>query len=186
MIKEPIDKILELDHQYIYQEQKETINFVLNTLDISKIAFVGGVADYLNLRQYYQMPVNDLDIIFENEEDLEPIKDQSDLQKFRCSFYQNDKVKEVFVSEYFVNERRVHIDYFKRNFGPIRLTKSPLLGTIVYHASFEEMKKFHNNQIPLLTSKNMGEKYEWKRLYKHSRKASLYNNIEFLKEKNSL
>ena len=46
------------------------------------------------------------------------------------------------------------------------------------------MKKVHNDEIPLKTSEARGNSYEWKRLYKHSKKASLYNNVIFLQEKN--
>ena len=178
-----IDNYLEFDEYNIFYEQKETLNYLFNNVDLEKVAFVGGVADYLNLRKYYQMPINDVDIIFEEEDVLDTLKEKNELVKYQCSFYQNRDVREVLVSNHDINGKKVHVDYFKRNFGSIGMAKSFLLGQPVYHASFEEMKQFHNNQIPKLTSETMREKYEWKRLYKHSRKGSLYNNIVYLKEK---
>lgn len=173
------------DLQYIFEEQQATFRHIFNLLDTSKIAFVGGVADYINLREYYHMPVHDLDVVYENEEDLKPIIETDGVKRYKCNFYKFNTDK-VLVSEFFVNQKRVHIDYFKRNFFSIKLSQSVLLGEKVWHASFQEMKKFHNDQIGMLTSDKMGKLYDWKRLYKHSKKASLYNNIAFLEEKNLL
>ncbi len=173
------------DRANIFVAQQEALAHVFNVIDLSKIAFVGGVADYINLRSYYDMPVHDLDILYEKEEHLKPIIENEGVIRHFSPFYKMSKGK-VLVSEFFTNGKRVHTDYFKRNFYELRLTQSPLLGTLVWHASFKEMKKFHNEQIPELTSGTMGRDYEWKRLYKHSRKASLYNNVGYLKEKEQL
>lgn len=171
------------DETNIFYEQQQALKNIFERLDMSKIAFVGGIADYLNLRRYYEMPVNDIDIIYENEDDLLPIKEQYGIIKYCTKFYNMD-VGEVLVSECFVNSKKIHMDFYKRNFSKIKLTQSPLLGKMVSHATFSEMKDFHNKQIPEVTSKTAGEKYEWRRLYKHSRKASLYNNVSYLEEKN--
>lgn len=176
-------KYLEYDRRTIFEEQKATLNHVFDILDTSRFAFVGGIADYLNLRGFYQMPVHDLDIIYEAEEDIKPIITQDGVTRHQCQFYRFD-TEEVIVSEHFVNEKRVHIDYYRRNFHNMSLSQSPLLGKVVWHASFLEMKQFHNGIIAMLTSEKMGHRYDWKRLYKHSKKASLYNNIVFLEEKN--
>lgn len=178
------EKILKEDEKNIFYEQKQALRNVFEKLDMSKVAFVGGIADYINLREYYDMPVNDLDIIYEDETVLLPIQEQEGITRFFSRFYNKDK--EVLVSEYFVNNRNVHTDYYKRVFSEIRLTQSPLLGQMVWHATFNEMKEFHNMQIPEVTSQVMGHKYEWKRLYKHSKKASLYNNVWYLQEKQLL
>jgi len=175
----------EYDRKHIFNEQQATFESVFSKVDLSKIAFVGGVADYLNLRDYYDMPVNDLDIIFQDEEDLRQIIDNEGVERFDCKFYKYNS-KEVLVSEFFVDGKRVHIDYYQRNFSAVRLTQSYLLGYRVMHASFKEMKKFHNDQIGRLTSSAMGKDYDWKRLYKHSKKASLYNNVDYLSEKKLL
>lgn len=176
---------LKEDEKNIFYEQQQALKNIFEKLDLSKIAFVGGIADYINLRSYYDMPVNDIDIIYENEEDLLPIEEQDGITRYFSRFY-NINVGEVLVSEYFINNRNVHTDYYKRNFSKIKLTQSPLLGKMVWHATFNEMKTFHNSQVPEVTSQAMGEKYEWKRLYKHSKKASLYNNISYLEEKQLL
>jgi len=173
------------DEKNIFQEQKEALKSIFEKLDMSKIAFVGGIADYLNLRSYYDMPVNDIDIIYENEADLLPIQEQYGIRKYCTRFYSME-AGEVLVSEYPFNNKKIHADYYKRNFSRIKLTQSPLLGRMVWHASFTEMKEFHNKQVPLITSQAMGANYEWKRLYKHSKKASLYNNVCYLEEKNLL
>lgn len=177
---------LEKDQKNIFLEQQAVFEKIFDLLDLSKIAFVGGVADYINLRDYYDMPVHDLDIIYQEEEDLAPIIEKERLIRHAINFYNINDAQEVLVSEIFVNDKRVHVDYFKRNFGQVRLQESMLLGHKVLHASFDEMKKFHNDHIPLLTSEVMGTNYDWKRLYKHSKKAGLYNNVEYLKEKGLL
>jgi len=176
----------EKDRLNIYSEQQAVFRKIFGLLDRSKIAFVGGIADYINLRPYYDMPVHDLDIIYQSEEDLKPVLKKYNLIRHGINFYDVNDSKEVLVSEIFVNNKRVHIDYFKRNFSHVRLKESHLLGYKVLHADFDEMMKFHNDHIPLLTSNAMGEKYEWRRLYKHSKKAALYNNICYLRDKGSL
>jgi hypothetical protein len=175
------ETFLKEDEKNIFYEQKQALKNIFEKLDMSKIAFVGGIADYINLRGYYDMPINDIDIIYQDEEDLLPIKENDGITRYFTRFY--DLEVEVLVSEFKIDNKEVHADFFKRVFSKIRLVQSPLLGTMVWHATFNEMKAFHNNQIPLITSEAMGQKYEWKRLYKHSKKASLYNNVCYLAEK---
>ncbi|EJL64879.1 hypothetical protein [Flavobacterium sp. CF136] len=174
---------LEYDKKNIFIEQQKALGFVFDNLDLSKIAFCGGVADYLNLRQYYQMRVNDLDIMYENEEDLNPIKHKVDIKRYTSKFYRT-KNGETLVYKFKIYDKEINVDNFPNDFSKLTLTQSPLLGKMVWHSSFNEMKKFHNNEIHLKTSKITGINYEWRRLYKHSRKASLYNNVTFLEEKN--
>lgn len=175
---------LQEDEKNIFYEQKQALKNIFEKLDMSKIAFVGGIADYINLRTYYDMPVNDIDIIYKDEEDLLPIKENDGITRYFSRFYEQEG--EVLVSEFMINDKNVHTDFYQRDFSRIRMVQSPLLGTMVWHATFNEMKTFHNNQIPLITSEAMGRKYEWKRLYKHSKKASLYNNVCYLQEKEQL
>lgn len=174
---------LNYDNKAIYEEQKATLRVVFEHLDLSKVTFVGGVADYLNLRHEFRMPVHDLDIVYTNEADLQPLIDIVGVHRHKCKFYEFDEM-EVLVTEHMINDKRVHIDFFKRNFIYGGVNVSPLLGTNVRHTSFESMKKFHNDHVAKLTSKALGMNYEWKRLYKHSKKASLYNLIEYRREKN--
>jgi len=174
---------LEYDKKNIFIEQQKALGFVFDNLDLSKIAFCGGIADYLNLREYYQMRVNDLDIMYENEEDLNPIKHKVDIKRYTSKFYRT-KNGETLVYKFKIYDKEINVDNFPNDFSKLTLTQSPLLGKMVWHSSFNEMKKFHNNEIHLKTSKVTGINYEWRRLYKHSRKASLYNNVTFLEEKN--
>ena len=178
------ETFLQEDEKNIFYEQKQALKNIFEKLDMSKIAFVGGIADYINLRTYYDMPVNDIDIIYKDEEDLLPIKENDGITRYFSRFYEQEG--EVLVSEFMINDKNVHTDFYQRDFSRIRMVQSPLLGTMVWHATFNEMKTFHNNQIPLITSEAMGRKYEWKRLYKHSKKASLYNNVCYLQEKEQL
>jgi hypothetical protein len=173
---------LEFDKKNIFDEQKKALEYIFNTLDLSKIGFVGGVADYINLREFYQMPVNDIDIIYENDDDIMAVENEMKLEKFYTNFYQLTST-EVLVSEFKIEDKNVHFDYYKRNFNNLRLKQSYLLGKMVWHISFKEMQSLHNSMVPQLTSEAMGVGYDWKRLYKHSKKASLYNNITYLKEK---
>lgn len=170
------------DNQAIYAEQKATFQFIFDHVDLSKITFVGGVADYINLRSYYKMPVHDIDIIFQDEKDLKEIFNKIGAKKYTSSFYKIDQM-EVFVSKFIANNKRVHIDFFKLNNIREGTVKSYLLGQQVQHSSFVKMQKFHNSYVSKLTSEVLGEKYEWKRLYKHSKKASLYNMISYQNEK---
>ncbi|REG99100.1 hypothetical protein [Flavobacterium aquicola] len=174
---------LEIDKKNIFTEQQKALGFIFDNLDLSKIAFCGGVADYLNLRQYYQMHINDLDIIYENEEDLDPIKNKVDVKRYISKFYRT-RNGETLVYKFKIYGKEINVDNFPKDFSTLTLTQSPLLGKMVWHSSFNEMKKFHNNEIHLKTSEIAGINYEWKRLYKHSKKASLYNNVTFLEEKN--
>ncbi|MBV1923926.1 MAG: hypothetical protein KUG68_07865 [Flavobacteriaceae bacterium] len=173
---------LKKDNLSIYHEQKATFQFIYDHVDLSKITFVGGVADYINLRDYYKMPVHDLDIIFQDEEDLKEIIKKIGVKKYTSSFYKIDQM-EVLVAKFFINNKSVHIDFFKLNNIREGISKSYLLGKQVQHSSFKSMQTFHNTYVGKLTSDVLGEKYEWKRLYKHSKKASLYNMITYQKEK---
>lgn len=174
---------LEYDKNHIGNSQQLALQFVLENVDTNKIAFCGGIADYLNLREYYDMPVNDLDIVYENEEELQQLMKKLDYKRYVSKFY-STKTGETLVFKYKVGYRTINMDTFPTDFSSIELKQSFLLGKKVWHFSFKQMKKVHNDQIPLKTSETRGVNYEWKRLYKHSKKASLYNNITFLEEKN--
>lgn len=175
-------QIREKDKSNIFYEQQKAFEYLFHTLDLSKVAFVGGVADYINLRSYYKLPVHDFDIIYQNEEDILPLKKDIKLKKYHIGFYKTNDNQEVVVAKIRVNNKEVHMDCFPRNFEHIDLQESMLLGYKVLHASFEEMRTFHNYHIQFLTSTHLGKDYKWERLYKHSKKAGLYNNIVYSKE----
>lgn len=173
---------LEFDNTHIFKEQKATFQLLFETLNLDKVYFVGGVADYLNLRDHFEMPVHDVDIVYQDERDLAPLWDRITLRRHVCKFYEFDEM-EVLVGDYFIYGKRVHIDCFKRNLMYGGVSKSQLLGETVRHSSFETMRKFHNDHVGKLTSRVMGVNYEWKRLYKHSKKASLYNLVRYKEQK---
>lgn len=173
----------EYDTKNIGTIQQIALQFVFDTVDLNKIAFCGGIADYLNLREYYDMPVNDLDLVYENEEDLKLLIIELNYKRYVSKFY-STKTGETLVFKYKFGDRNLNMDTFPTDFSTIELQESWLLGKKVLHFSFNQMKKVHNEEIPLKTSEARGNSYEWKRLYKHSKKASLYNNIIFLQEKN--
>ncbi len=173
------------DSEHIFKEQQLAFELLFKYVDPLWIVFVGGVADYLNLREYYDMPVHDIDVVYERQEDIQDMLQVVGAEQHQCKFYENDN-KDVLTSEFHVNGMRVHFDFFRRNFFSIPTTRSQLLGRTVQYASFDEMQRFHNEHIPKLTSRATGRHYEWKRLYKHSKKASLYNNVCFLKERGEI
>jgi len=168
----------------IFEEQKATFRMLFECLDLSKVVFVGGVADYLNLRAYYEMPVHDIDIRYTDNEDLEAVREHISLHQHSSEFYECEQ-NQVLVGEYVVNQKSVHVDFFKPNFKYYGYTTSTLLGREVRHSSFQTMKRFHNDHIAKLTSSSLGPRYKWKRLYKHSKKASLYNLVSYQEEKES-
>ncbi len=170
------------DTEHIHTPQQETLRVLLETMDLSSCYFVGGIADYLNLRSYYDMPVNDIDMVITSEAMLEVLQPHMEITKYKSRFYEYEEM-DVYVGNYWAGERRVHIDFFKRSFFYGSTSTSQLLGVPVKHASFETMKRFHNTHVSKLTSKTLGPKYEWKRLYKHSRKAGLYNLITYKEQK---
>jgi hypothetical protein len=128
------------------------------------------------------MPVNDVDVMYEKEEDMHLIMNKLETKRYVSKFY-STKTGETLVFSYKVGNRVINVDTFPKDFSAMELSQSLLLGKTVWHSSFNEMKRMHNNEIPLKTSEARGINYEWKRLYKHSKKASLYNNITFLEEK---
>ena len=175
-------RVLKTDEAYIFDEQKEVFRVLFKDIDLTKITFVGGVADYLNLREYYDLPLHDIDIAYKDEADLQKVIDLIGVKRYYSKFYEFDQPK-VLVTNYLINNKPVHIDFFNKRFTHNSIAKSMLLGQEVRHASFETMKQFHNTQISKLTSEALGNNYEWKRLYKHSKKASLYNLITYQKNK---
>ncbi|RKR05624.1 hypothetical protein C8C83_4975 [Flavobacterium sp. 90] len=174
---------LEYDKRNIRGFQQMALEFLFNNVNMSKVVFCGGIADYINLREYYDITINDIDIIFENEQDLQPMISKLPTRRYPSKFYKT-KNGEALVNIFRVGETSINIDSFPRDFSNATHIQSPLLGKMVWHTSFEESKINHNNEIHLNTSQAKGNDYEWKRLYKHSRKASLYNNVTFLEEKN--
>ncbi|CAL2093891.1 conserved protein of unknown function [Tenacibaculum sp. 190524A02b] len=165
-----------LDNRLIYQEQKKVLRYLFEKIDLSKIVFVGGIADYLNLRDYYHMIINDVDLIYEEEKYLETFLKENQATKYKNKFYESLH-DEVLVVNIPVGKKLVHFDLFRKDFEDVEITESILLGKKVLHKSFEAMRTFHNTEIGKQTSEVMQKKYEWKRLYKHSIKASLYNTV---------
>jgi hypothetical protein len=174
---------LEYDKKNIRSLQQMALEFLFNNVNLSKVVFCGGIADYLNLRQYYDITINDIDLLFENEQDLQPMMNKLETKRYRSKFYKT-KNGEALVHIFRIGENAINIDSFPRDFSHSTFIQSTLLGKMVWHTSFEESKKNHNNEIHLNTSAAKGIDYQWRRLYKHSRKASLYNNVTFLEEKN--
>jgi hypothetical protein len=174
---------LEYDKKNIRSFQQMALEFLFNNVNMSKVVFCGGVADYLNLREYYDITINDIDLIFENEQDLQPMINKLETKRYLSKYYKT-KNGEALVHIFRVGENSINIDSFPRDFSNSTYIQSPLLGKMVWHTSFEESKKNHNTEIHLNTSEVKGVDYQWRRLYKHSRKASLYNNVTFLEEKN--
>lgn len=174
---------LEYDKKNIHNLQQMALAFLFNNANMSKVVFCGGIADYLNLRQYYDITINDIDILFENELDLQPMTNKLETKRYHSKFYKT-KNGEALVHIFRAGEKSINIDSFPRDFSNATHIQSPLLGKMVWHTSFEESKKNHNNEIHLNSSEVRGIDYQWKRLYKHSRKAALYNNVTFLEEKN--
>ncbi len=173
------------DQTTIFNEQQVALQQIFDKVDLSKIAFVGGIADYINLRAFYEMPIHDIDLIYKNEEDLKKLVNLNEVGRYQSRFYKKH-TSQVLVHEFKVNNKSVHADFFQHQFNNIKLKQSMLLGKMVWHCSFEEMQQFHNSQLEKLTSEAAKQDYEWRRLYKHSKKASLYNNITYLKEEGLL
>lgn len=174
---------LDYDKKNIRSLQQMALEFLFNNVDMSKIVFCGGVADYINLREYYDITINDIDLIYENELDIKPIINKLETRRYNSKFYKT-KNGEALVTIFRIGEMSINIDSFPRDFCKSAYTQSYLLGKMVWHTSFEDSKNSHNNEVHLNTSEAKGNDYQWRRLYKHSRKASLYNNITFLEEKN--
>ncbi|WP_408028959.1 hypothetical protein [Tenacibaculum xiamenense] len=143
---------------------------------MKKIVFIGGIADYINLRKQYHLMVNDIDIAFENENDIAPFLNNYGYKKYRNRFYSSEE-NEVIVVNIPIGGKSVHFDFFKKGFRHLEVEHSYLLGEKVMHAGFNRMRRFHNREIGNQTSTMQRERYEWKRLYKHSIKASLYNAV---------
>lgn len=178
---------LHIDETLIYKEQQEVLGYVFEKIDLSAIVFIGGIADYINLRENYHLVINDIDIAYENEEDIADFIQEYGYTKYKNKFYKTLN-NEVTVVEIPFGDKSVHFDFFKKDFKKIGINESFLLGKKVRHGSFDEMRNFHNKEIGNQTSTMQNEKYEWKRLYKHSIKASLYNAAfhEFFKNKGEL
>lgn len=170
------------DIQHILPEHREMFRVLFETIDTDRVVFVGGVADYINLRGSYTMPINDIDLCFREEAHIAQFADRFKMKRFP-SLYPKDAAS-VYTCDCKINGYMVHIDLFKQDSVFVRpVGSSELLGQNVLHTNFEGMKAFHNDYIDMLNSDVKGKYYDWKRLYKHSRKAALYNLIDYRKEK---
>jgi hypothetical protein len=169
---------LAYDTQHIYEEHRETFALLRDTIDLSQVAFVGGIADYLNLRGRQEMPINDFDLIISNPSVIAPLKNKLRFTQTETLYL--DESSAVFQANNNVNNCYVHLDFFVvTSIYEHSLITSNFLGTAVRHHDFETMRKFHNNQIPVFNSVVKGIEYDWKRLYKHSSKAGLYNLLSY-------
>lgn len=165
---------LDYDTEHIYQEHKKTFALLRDTIDLSQVVFVGGVADYLNLRGQHPMPINDFDLVVSNPSVLEPLKEFVSFAHTETLYLHESK--SVFQANYVVDNCWVHLDIFLvESIYEHGLSCSQFLGTDIQHHDFETMRKFHNNQISVFTTDVKGSEYDWKRLYKHTRKGGLYN-----------
>ena len=174
---------LDYDRTNIALFQQMALQFIFDNVDLNKVAFCGGIADYVNLREYYDMDINDIDLMYENERDLHLIMKKLGTKRYISKFYKT-KNGEALVHIFRIGKKVINIDSFLKDFSKSNLVRSALLGHMIWHSSFEDCKKNHNDEIPLKISEESGLNYDWKRLYKHSRKAGLYNNVKFLEEKN--
>lgn len=173
---------IKYDNSHILKEHKQLFNILFETLDISKVVFVGGIADYLNLRPHFQMPINDIDLCFRSKAHIAEFAKRYPLRRYP-TIYTLD-AKEVYTGDCKINGRLIHCDLFRQESVYIRpIAQSTLLGQKVLHTNFEGMKAFHNEHIEFMSSDLQAEQYNWKRLYKHSRKASLYNLLSYREEK---
>ena len=166
----------DIDNRLIFYEQKQVLQKLFDKVDLSKIVFVGGIADYLNLRDHYYLTVNDVDVAYENESDLQPFLETYPCERFKSKFY-GIFSDTVIIADLPVGEKVVHFDFFQRKINYDRVKTTKLLGKKVLHMNFDAMRNFHNKEIGKQISKVAQKEYEWKRLYKHSIKASLYNFI---------
>lgn len=176
---------LEYDLEHILPEHQKAFALLFEHLDMTQVTFVGGVADYLNLRSSYDMPVNDIDLAISNESLLESLSPFMELEK-HPSLYLGVS-DSVYISNMLIDDCNVHLDFFTvASIYGRSITTSQLLGRAVQHCDFEDMRGFHNNQIAGLTSRATGPDYSWQRLYKHSRKAGLYNLAVYKNQKHEL
>lgn len=167
---------LQYDTTHIYKEHQDTFALLRDTIDLEQVAFVGGIADYLNLRGHHKMPVNDFDLVISNPAVIDPLKEIIHFAHTE-TLYLNE-TSSVFQSNYIVDDCCVHLDFFEvSSIYEHPICRSEFLGTEVQHYDFETMRTFHNNQISVFTTDVKGADYDWKRLYKHSRKGGLYNLI---------
>lgn len=175
-------KDLNYDKTHILPEHQKLFEILFKTMNLEKVVFVGGIADYLNLRHEFDMPINDIDLCFRDTEHIKNFSQIYPMRKYP-SVYTKDALA-VYTGAVQIAKRRIHFDLFQQPSIFTRpVSQSELLGRKVLHTSFEGMRDFHNEHVGLLSSEQMGHEYEWKRLYKHSRKAALYNMITYKREK---
>ncbi len=176
---------LKYDKSHILESRQEALHLLFSTLDLTKVSFVGGIADYINLRGKYVMPINDIDLVFRDEEDLKALAQVLPLKRFESKYATDTNI--VYVTNFEHKTAPIHIDCFRQHTIYNRPTStSDLLGHQVNHHSFKGMKQFHNEHVELMSSDSKLHEYEWKRLYKHSRKAALYNLICYKRDKQEL
>lgn len=176
---------IKYDTKHILKEHQEALQLLFDAVDLSKITFVGGIADYLNLRTHFKLPINDIDMVFSDYKTLEEFGKIVPLKRFKSTYHTD--TDSVFIGNYTSKGHEIHFDFFKQySIHKTANSKSSLLGQTVYHTTFKGMQDFHNGQIASLTSDVTKDKYDWKRLYKHSRKAALYNLLCYKQEKEQL
>ena len=175
-------KSISKDELNIFDEQKAAFRFLFETVNLDDVVFVGGVADYLNIRDHFELPVHDIDISYYNDQVIEDLSQKISLEKHNSRFYDCDSY-EVHIGKFYIGKKRVHFDLFRPNFSYCGIATSELLGRTVQHSCFDTMRRLHNDHISQFTSKATAQDYNWNRLYKHSRKAGLYNLITYRKEK---
>jgi hypothetical protein len=82
---------LDFDKTTIPVFQQMALQFIFDNVDLNKVAFCGGIADYVNLREYYDMDINDIDLMYENELDLHLIMKKLGTKRYISKFYRTKK-----------------------------------------------------------------------------------------------
>jgi len=158
---------------YLLVPQDIAMSIIKSTIGLDNVIFVGGVADYMNLKGFVDMPINDIDLVYNDKKDLINF-----LEHFNVVYRNvNSNVYKEYLKEYITLDidlkvTTVRIDLFNRTNEITDIEHGEFYGYNIKYASSNNMSKFHNDMISKLANSK-----DKKRLRKHSKKASYYNML---------
>lgn len=171
-----------IDSSTIHIPQKIAIHTLLECVDSKNIIFVGGIADYVNLRKFINLKINDIDVVVEGIAQLAFLSGYYGVESTGNPTYPGLH-REYFITDIPVGSDIVRIDLFEMDHIDVEYRVETLLNHQVKVATPSHMWSFHKQEVSRLQCDgngcihpHCGESLDpdRKRLLKHSRKMTFY------------
>ena len=161
------------DVKRIGKNEQIALRFLIDNIK-SKAVYVGGVADYINLRSHKEMRIKDIDIIVNYRDCLKPLYDNYHMA-YKDNITYPGISKEYYICD-FPPAKWVRMDIFIADTKDIDIVHKKILGEMVKCASPSYMYSFHAREVQRLTGNESYLDFR-DRIEKHRKKAVAYLEV---------